>query len=57
LGRKEREVLKEGESEWSRDRSAASDRDRWNDTGKNSATAGRKCSTIGENIYRLRLSP
>ena len=45
LGRKGTEVLKEGGTEWSADRSAASDRERWKDLGKPSASAGRRGST------------
>ena len=42
LVRKGTVVLKEGESEWSADRSAASVRERWKDLCKPSASAGRK---------------
>jgi hypothetical protein len=52
LGRKEREILKDGESEWRADRSAASDRERWKYPGKNSVSSGR----IGSTNWRKYLS-
>jgi hypothetical protein len=45
LVRKGTEVLKEGETEWSADKSAASYGERWKDLGKPYASAGRKVST------------
>jgi len=45
MGRKGTAVLKEGETEWSADRYANSDRERWKDLCKPSASSGRKGST------------
>jgi hypothetical protein len=45
MARKGTEVVKEEESDWSADRSAASDRQRWNDHCKLSAYAGVRVST------------
>ena len=45
LGRKGTEVLKEGKTEWSADRSAASARERWKDLRKPSVSGGRRGST------------
>ena len=44
LGRKGTDVLKEGGTEWSADRSAASDRETWKDICKSSASAVRRGS-------------
>jgi hypothetical protein len=45
LCRKEREVLKEGEFEWSAVRSAASECEMWKDLCKQFASAGRRGSS------------
>jgi hypothetical protein len=45
LGRKGTDVLKEGETEWRADRSAASDCERWKDLCKPFASASRRGST------------
>jgi hypothetical protein len=45
LGGNGKEVLKEGETEWSADRSAASYRERWKNLCKPSASVGRRGST------------
>jgi len=53
LGRKGTEVLKEGETEWSADRFADSDRERWKDLCKPSASAGRRGSDFKVSILML----
>jgi len=45
FGRKGTEVLREGGTEWSDDRSAASDREKWKDLCKPSVSAVKRGST------------